>query len=98
PVLTAAEARQLLDSIDVSMSLGLRDRALIALMCYSFARVSAVAGMNVEDYYQQGKRSWIRLHEKGGKFHEVPAHHNAEEYLDAYIAASGIAEDRRGPL
>jgi hypothetical protein len=45
---------------------------------------------SLNDYYQQGKRSWIRLHEKGGKFHEVPAHHNAEEYLDAYITAAGI--------
>ena len=98
PVLSAAEARQLLDAIDTKTVIGVRDRALIALMCYSFARVSAVVGMNVEDYYQQGKRSWIRLHEKGGKFHEVPAHHNAEAYLDEYIAAAGIAEDRKGPL
>lgn len=98
PVLTAAEARQLLDSIDVSTPIGLRDRALIGLMCYSFARVSAAAGMDVEDYYQQGKRSWFRLHEKGGKFHEVPAHHNAESYLDEYIAVAAIASDRKGPL
>jgi integrase len=97
-VLTAGEARQLLDSIDTSTLIGLRDRALIALMCYSFARVSVVVGMNVDDYYQQGKRSWIRLHEKGGKFHEVPAHHNAEVYLDAYIAATGIADEGKGPL
>jgi site-specific recombinase XerD len=98
PVLTAAEARQLLDSIDISTLIGLRDRALIGLMCYSFARVSAVANMNVDDYYQQGKRSWIRLHEKGGKFHEVPAHHNAEEYLDLYIAGAGIADEKKTPL
>jgi integrase/recombinase XerD len=98
PVLTAAEARQLLDSIDVSTLIGLRDRALIGLMCYSFARVSAAAGMDVEDYYQQGKRSWFRLHEKGGKFHEVPAHHNAESYLDAYLAAAGVALERKAPL
>ena len=98
PVLTAAEARQLLDSIEIDTLIGLRDRALIALMCYSFARVSATVTMNVEDYYQQGKRSWFRLHEKGGKFHEVPAHHNAEEYLDAYLTAAGFAEDRKGPL
>jgi integrase/recombinase XerD len=98
PVLTAAEARQLLDSIDTSTVMGLRDRALIALMCYSFARVSAVAGMNVEDYCQQGKRSWIRLHEKGGKFHEIPAHHNAEEYLDIYLSAAGIVDEPKTPL
>jgi integrase/recombinase XerD len=98
PVLTAAEARQLLDSIETDTLIGLRDRALIALMCYSFARISATINMNVEDYYQQGKRSWFRLHEKGGKFHEVPAHHNAEEYLDAYIAVAAIADERKGAL
>ncbi|MBV8817799.1 MAG: tyrosine-type recombinase/integrase [Acidobacteriaceae bacterium] len=98
PVLKPDEARTLLDSIDVSDLSGLRDRALLAVMVYSFARVSAVVGMNVEDYYQQGKRWWIRLHEKGGKHHEVPAHHKAEEYLDAYIAAAGIGNDGRTPL
>jgi len=98
PVLSAAEARQLLDSIGDKNLIDLRDRALIAIMCYSFARVSAVVGMSVGDYYQQGKRSWIRLHEKGGKFHEVPAHHNAEAYLDAYLAAAGITDALKSPL
>ena len=63
-------------------------------MVYSFARVGAVIGMNVEDYYQQGKRWWLRLHEKGGKFHQVPAHHNAGEYLDAYLEAAEIADEK----
>lgn len=98
PVMSSAEARILLDSIDVSHVVGLRDRALIGAMVFSFARVGAVVGMKVEDYYQNGKRWWIRLHEKGGKFHEVPAHHNLEAYLDAYIEAAGIAPDRKGPL
>src|SRR5262249_34294625 len=98
PVLTAKEARDLLDSIDVMTVVGLRDRALIGLMVYSFARVSAAVGMNVEDYYQQGKRAWFRLHEKGGKRHEVPAHHNAVLYLDEYLHAAGIAADKHSPL
>ncbi|MDP9174766.1 MAG: tyrosine-type recombinase/integrase [Planctomycetota bacterium] len=84
--------------MDISTPIGLRDRALIGLMFYSFARVSAVVGMNADDYYSQGKRSWIRLHEKGGKFHEVPAHHNAEAYLDAYLAVVGTVEDAKAPL
>ena len=54
--------------------------------------------MKTDDYYQQGKRWWIRLHEKGGKRHEVPAHHNAEEYLDAYLDAVGIWDEKRTPL
>ncbi|MFO0941564.1 MAG: tyrosine-type recombinase/integrase [Pirellulales bacterium] len=60
--------------------------------------MSAVIGMKVEDYYQVGKRSWIRLIEKGGKHHEVPAHHTAEEYLDAYLEASGHGEIQDTPL
>lgn len=88
PVLQASQARQLIDSIDTSTVVGLRDRAIIAVMVYSFARVGAVVAMSKEDYFQNGKRWWFRLHEKGGKRHEVPAHHNAEEYLDAYLEAA----------
>lgn len=99
PVLSAAEARQLLDSIDVSNIAGIRDRAIIGVMVYSFARVSAVVGMNAADYFQQGKRWWFRLYEKGSKVHEVPAHHNAEAYLDAYVQTIGLsAECKKTPL
>jgi len=98
PVMTAEEARQLIESIGVDSVVGLRDRALIATMLYSFARVSAVVGMQVLDYYPQGKRSWIRLHEKGGKFHEVPCHHKAEEYLDAYLEATELRKQPKTPL
>jgi integrase/recombinase XerD len=98
PVLSAEETRLLLDHIDINTVAGLRDRALIGVMVYSFARVGAVVGMNVEDYFQEGKRYWFRLHEKGGKRHEVPAHHCAEAYVDAYLAAAQIADDRKGPL
>ena len=98
PVLSSKDARKLLDSIDTSHAVGLRDRALIALMAYSFARVSAAVQMRVRDYYANGKRYWIRLHEKGGKFHEVPVHHSAEEYIDAYLNAAGIAEEKNSPL
>ena len=90
PVLQPAEARLLLDTIDTATLLGLRDRALLGVMVYSFARVSAVVGMRVEDYYQHGKRWWLRLQEKGGKHHAVPVHHKAEAYLDAYLDAAGI--------
>jgi site-specific recombinase XerD len=96
PVLTPEEARMLLDSIDVESCSGLRDRALIGVMVFSFARVSAVVGMDIQDYSQQGKRWWLRLAEKGGKAHAVPVHHKAEEYLDAYLAALG--NPVKGPL
>jgi site-specific recombinase XerD len=111
PVLTADEARELLDSIALMRNtvggqpetmepalIGLRDRALIDVMVYSFARINAVLQMKVGDYFVQGRRRWVRLHEKGGKEHEVPCHHNLELYLDEYIAAAGIAGDVDGPL
>lgn len=90
PVLTADEARELLDSIDTTSAIGLRDRALIGLMVYTFARVGAVIRMRVEDVYVQGRRTWVRLHEKGGKQHEMPCHHNLDEYLHRYIEAAGL--------
>jgi len=98
PVLSGDEMRRLLDSIDTTELIGVRDRALIGLMGYSFARVNAVATLRVEDYFQQGRRSWLRLHEKGGKRHEVPCHHSLDEYLDAWITAAGIGDDKKGPL
>jgi site-specific recombinase XerD len=97
-VLTSEQARQLFDSIDTSTLVGLRDRALISVMTFAFARVGAVVTMRVEDYYPQGKRWWVRLHEKGGKRHEMPAHHNLEAYLDAYIEAAGLRNGRKTPL
>lgn len=98
PVLSRGEARELLDAIETDTIGGLRDRALIGVMVYSFARIGAATGLKVEDYYPQGKRWWLRLHEKGGKRHEVPVHHTLEIYLDAYIDTAGIREEKRGPL
>lgn len=98
PVLEASEARQLLDSIDVSTPAGLRDRALIALMVFSFARIGAALAMRVEDVYVQQRRLWVRLREKGGKAHAMPCHHTLEEYLRAYIEGMGLTADSKGPL
>ncbi|SEP43848.1 tyrosine-type recombinase/integrase [Nitrosovibrio sp. Nv6] len=92
PVLAADEARTLLDSIDIGTLTGLRDRALIGLMVYTFARVGAALGMKVEDIYVQSRRTWVRLHEKGGKQHETPCHHNLDEYLHAYLNAAALTE------
>ncbi len=98
PVLEPAEARALLDSIDVSTHGGVRDRALIGIMVYSFARIGAALGMKVEDVFTQKRRLWVRLREKGGKQHEMPCHHNLEIYLHAYIEDAGLADDVKGPL
>jgi integrase/recombinase XerD len=108
----ADEARELLDSIAIARNtardgnaetdqpalIGLRDRALIGVMVYTFARINAVLQMKVRDYFVQGRRGWVRLHEKGGKEHEVPCHRSLEQYLDEYIAAAGIAGEPEAPL
>ena len=69
PILSPEEAHQLFESIPTGSLVGLRDRALIGVLIYSFARISAALAMRVEDYFPQGKRWWLRLDEKGGKNH-----------------------------
>jgi site-specific recombinase XerD len=100
PALTADEARELLDSIVAEKEElpQLRDRALIGVMTYTFARVSAVVGLDIGDFFRAGHRWRIRLHEKGGQRRTVPVHHKAKEYLDAYIDEAGIGEDGEAPL
>ena len=92
PVRSPAEARRLLEAIDTGTLAGLRDRALVSVMLYSFARVSAVIGMRRQDYFRQERQGWLRLHEKGGTRHDVPAHHRAAEALDDYLARAGLDE------
>jgi len=98
PAFTTEEIMQLFGSIDTASLLGQRDRAFLAVMAYTFARVSAVASLKVKDYVQLGRRSFVRLHEKGGKERDIPCHHLLEEYLDAYLAAAGIADEKEVPL
>ena len=104
PILSADEARTLLDSIETEHTpgwpriVGLRDRAMIALLTYTFSRVGAAVTMRVEDVYTEARRTWVRLHEKGGKRHEMPCHHKLETFLEEYIAAAEIADDPKGWL
>jgi len=92
PILTPTEARKLIRSIPTDTLVVLRDRALIGLMIYTFARVSAAVKMDVKDAYRKQECLWVRLHEKGGKHHEVPCQHNPKEWLQECIEAAGIAE------
>ena len=94
PVLIVEETRALLDAIDASTIIGLRDRALIGLMVYTFARVGAAISMRIEDVYVQARRTWVRLHEKGGKQHEMPCHHNLEAWLHAYIDGAQLTDGK----
>jgi integrase/recombinase XerC len=98
PVLSPEEARMLIDSIDITTPVSMRDRAPIGLIVFSFARISAALGMKVEDVFTQNHRLWVRLRENGGKPHAMPCRHNLETYLNAYIEGAGLVEDPNGPL
>lgn len=98
PVLSAEEVRAVLDAIDTDTDIGLRDRALIALLLYTFARIGAALRMQVEDVFRQERRLWVRLHEKGGKQHRMPCHHSLEEYLSDYMESTGLALEPKSPL
>jgi Phage integrase family len=90
--------QKVLDKIDTSNEIGLRDRALLGTLPYTFARIGAVVNLKVEDYFQTGKRSMIRFREKGGKETEIPVHHKLEELLDQYLEKSGLRNRPDAPL
>lgn len=98
PVLTGGEMVQLLEAIDPSTLIGKRDRAMIATMAYSFARIGAVTALKVEHVFHQKRRLWLRLREKGGKAKDVPCHHQLETYLDEWLAATRLRSSPSAPL
>ncbi len=109
PVLAAEEVRKLLDSIPLARTpassgsilpdvAGLRDRALIALMTFTFARIGAALALKVEDVTRRNHRLWVRLMEKGGKVHDVPCHHILDAYLTDYIEQTGLDRRPTNPL
>lgn len=99
PIVDRAEAKALLDSIDASSVVGARDKALLATLLFSWARIGALVAMTVRDYRGAGtSRATLLLHEKNGKDHIVPLHHVAAEYLDAYVALAGLGDAPDAPL
>ena len=108
-VLTAAEVRKLLDNIPLTRTearssstspdvAGLRDRALIALMTFTFARIGAALALRVADVERRSHRLWVRLLEKGGKVHDVPCHHTLDAYLTEYLEITGLCRHPLTPL
>ena len=95
PEISADQARALLRSIDASNSVGLRDRAVLAVLIYTAARVGAVAKLTVKNLVHDGSQYTLRFSEKGGKSREIPVRHDLEQLLLSYVQAAGITE---GPL
>ncbi len=98
PVLTGEEMLQLLHAIDTAQLIGLRDRALIGAMAYSFARIGAITALKVGDVFRQKHRLWLRISDKGGKCHDIPCHHQFENYLIEWLDRTGLREQPDAPL
>jgi len=95
----AARRKRAQDRRDSRRAVALRDRALVAVLLFSWARIGALVQMKVNDYRGAGTpRAALLLHEKNGKDHIVPLHHQAAEYLDAYVATAGLADTPNAPL
>jgi integrase len=90
------EIKAFMGAIKLESLMDVRDFALFSVLAYSWARVSAVAALNVEDYYERKGTRWLRFQEKRGKIHEVPVHSKAREAVDRWIAA--VSENRRGKV
>jgi len=97
-VLSSEDTRALFESIDTSTLIGLRDRALIGVMAYSFARIGAMLAMRVENYLPIGKGWFLRLREKRRQATRSPRALCARAYLDAYIEAAGLVAEPKAPL
>jgi site-specific recombinase XerD len=93
PAFVEGEVQKLLGVIETSTHTGLRDRALLGVLAYTFARIGAVVNLKVEDYYPSGKRFLLRFKEKGGKEKELPVHHKLEELRDEYLKVTGLGSE-----
>ncbi len=90
PEITVADARGLLKSISSSTVVGLRDRAIIAILIYTASRVGAVAKLRCGGFYHAGDQWRLHFDEKGGKSREIPVRHDQEQIIGAYIDAAGL--------
>lgn len=98
PVFELEEIKTLFETINGGSLLHIRDKALFSVLLYSWARVSALVALKVEDYYQRKGERWLRLQEKRGKIHEVPVHSKAREAVDHWLQVSGLETNPAAPL
>ena len=92
PEIGVEQARTLLRSIETSNVVGLRDRAILAVLIYTAARVGAVSKLNLRHLANDGMQWTLRFDEKGGKSREIPVRHDLEGFLLAYRNVAGLGD------
>jgi integrase len=98
PVFEEEEIKAFMGSIKPDSLISIRDKALFSVLIYTWARVSAVVALRIEDYYERKGTRWLRLAEKRGKIHEVPVHSRAREAIDQWLTSSGLGDNPAAPL
>lgn len=96
--LSPKECRLLLDAPDPETPLGIRDRALFAVLAYTGCRVGELCRLRVGDYKASGGHKILTIYGKGAKERTVPLHAEAFERVDVWLETAGIREDLSGPL
>jgi integrase/recombinase XerD len=92
PEISIDQARQLLASLDTTHVIGLRDRAILAILVYTSSRAGAVAKLKRGNFYRAGESWMLHFSEKGGKSREIPVRHDLCELITAYIDAAGLRD------
>lgn len=92
PEIPVAQARQWLQSVDTSTPVGLRDRALLAILIYTASRAGAVVKLRRGDFYNAGEQWMLHFTEKRGKSREIPVRHDLEQMLFAYLDGAGLRD------
>src|SRR6185295_1066676 len=92
PEITVQGARTLLASIGTDNVVGLRDRAIIAVLIYTAARAGAVATLRRGSFYHAGDQWMLHFDEKGGKSREIPVRHDLEQMIFEYVDGAGLRD------
>jgi integrase/recombinase XerD len=90
PEITVQHARKLLASINTSKIVGLRDRAILAILIYTASRAGATAALRRSSFYHSGDQWMLHFDEKGGKSREIPVRHDLEQMIFEYIDTAGL--------
>jgi integrase/recombinase XerD len=98
PEISVAQARRLIASVDDSTIVGLRDKAILATLIFTAARIGAVSSLTTKDFFSNGEQWLFRFKEKGGKAREIPVRHDLALLLKRYLELAAIPTNISTPL